>query len=105
MPRHKNPNALTSKNTSNITEEKYMENLKTNNQRTKKTHQTPLKCLILGLLFLFLFPQVGFIKAEYLGKEIFKLITMFNAKTILCYHFRALYTLTLEKCSFLRFQV
>lgn len=41
----------------------------------------------------------GFLRAECLRK-VSELITMFNTKNILCYHFRALQTLTLEDTPF-----
>lgn len=80
MTRHKNSNAPTSKDIRNTI----------NEEKPTKSLRRALKCLILESTVSLPFSQVGFITGEGLGKEVFKLIMMFNTKNILCYHFRAL---------------
>lgn len=95
MTRHKIPNALTTKNIRNTI----------NEGKPTKGLRKALEYLILESAVSLPFSQVGFVRGERLGKEVFKLIMMFNTKNILYHHFRALQTLTLEKYSFVRLQV
>lgn len=69
--------------------------------------EKPAKCLREALKYLILessFFTGGFLRTECLRK-VSELITKFNTKNILCYHFRAQQTLTLEDNPFYNDQV